>query len=232
MRRRPDALMLFAAGFGTRMGALTADRPKPLIPVAGRPLIDHALALADAAGIARRVVNLHYRGEQLAAHLADRPGLALSWEREAILDTGGGLRAALPLLGPGPVLTLNTDAVWTGPNPLGALADGWDGQAMGALLLLAPRDRATGHAGPGDFAMDAGGRLTRGGPFVYLGAQVIDPAALDAIPDRVFSFNRVWDRLIAEGRAFGLVHAGGWCDVGRPEGIALAEALLAGQADV
>ena len=224
MRPTPDALMLFAAGFGTRMGALTADRPKPLIPVAGRPLIDHALALARAQGIRRIVVNLHYRGAMIRDHLAGRD-IAFSEESPDILDTGGGLRAALPLLGPGAVFTLNSDAVWTGANPLATLAAGW-GAGMGALLLLAPADRALGHGGKGDFTLHPDGRITRGGPMVYLGAQVIDPDGLDRIPDRVFSLNRHWDGLIAQGRAFGVVHPGGWCDVGHPGGIALAEGLL------
>lgn len=221
-------LMIFAAGLGTRMGALTADRPKPLIPVAGRALIDHALALAVDMPPGPRVVNLHYKAEMLAAHLKGR-GVTLTREQPDILETGGGLRAALPLLGDGPVMTLNSDAVWTGPNPLLHLASHWDGVRMGALLLLAPPDRATGYAGTGDFTLDAQGRIVRatGGPgYAYLGAQIVDPSGLAAIPDRVFSLNRLWDRLIAEGRAYGLVHRGGWCDVGRPEGIALAEALL------
>lgn len=227
MRRFP--LMLFAAGFGTRMGALTAARPKPLIPVAGRALIDHALALADAAGAAPRVVNLHYLGDQIAAHLRGRE-VALSWEREAILETGGGLRAALPLLGPGPVLTLNTDAVWTGQNPLVQLADAWDDARMDALLLLLPAPQAHGHSGTGDFLRDDAGRLRRaaGAPgHVYLGAQILRTDLLPTIPEPVFSLNRLWDGMIAEGRAYGLIHQGGWCDVGRPEGIAQAEALLA-----
>lgn len=228
MRHRPGALMLFAAGFGTRMGALTADRPKPLVPVAGRPLIDHALALADAAGLGRIAVNLHYRGDRIARHLAARRDIALSWERGPILDTGGGLRAALPLLPPGPVVTLNTDAVWTGPNPLAALAAAWDGATMDALLLLLPGAAATGHAGPGDFTLHPDGRLTRGGPYVYLGAGVMNPAALEGVPGPAFSLNRAWDRLIAAGRCHGLIHTGGWCDVGHPGGIALAEAMLHG----
>jgi NDP-sugar pyrophosphorylase family protein len=116
--------MLFAAGFGTRMGALTANRPKPLISVAGRPLIDHALAVADAAGVTDTVVNLHYLGDQITDHLQGR-NLAFSWEREQILETGGGLKQALPQLGAGPVLTLNTDAVWTGKNPLSQLLQAW-----------------------------------------------------------------------------------------------------------
>lgn len=222
MRTGPDALMLFAAGFGTRMGALTADRPKPMIEVAGRPLIDHALDLVSGAGIGRVVVNLHYLGDRIAAHLAGR-GIALSWERDRILDTGGGLRRALPLLGPGAVYTLNSDAVFTGPNPLRDLAAGWDAGRMGALLSLLPAER-------GDFRMDPGGRLIRapGVPgYRYLGAQIIDPVGLEAVEEEVFSLNLMWDRMIAQGRAFGLVHRGGWCDVGHPAGIAEAEAMLA-----
>lgn len=222
----PD-LMIFAAGFGTRMGALTADRPKPLIPVAGRALIDHALALGDGAGVARPVVNLHYRGQMIRDHLAGRD-VAFSDETAEILDTGGGLRAALPLLAPGLVLALNSDAVWTGPNPLSALATAFDPERMDALLLLIPRDRATGHLGAGDFAMAADGRLSRGRDHVYTGAQILDPAGLAEVPERVFSLNRLWDRAAARGRLYGLLHPGGWADVGHPDGIAAAEALLAG----
>ena len=216
-------VMIFAAGFGTRMGALTAERPKPLIPVAGRALIDRALDLAAGA---RVVVNLHYRGEMIRSHLAGR-GVAFSDEAAEILETGGGLRAALPLLAPGPVLTLNPDAVWTGPNPLAALAAAFDPVRMDALLMLVPRARARAHHGAGDFAMDAAGRLARGRDFVYTGAQMLDPAGLAAIPDRVFSLNRLWDAAAARGRLFGLVHPGGWADVGHPEGLLAAEAMLA-----
>lgn len=228
MRHDTPPLMLFAAGFGTRMGTLTATRPKPLIPVAGRALIDHALAQADGAGITRRVANAHYLPEQIAAHLQGRD-VTLSFEAE-ILETGGGLKAALPLLAADTVLTLNTDAVWTGRNPLQQLIEAWDGARMDALLLLLPADRALGHGGAGDFLMDPEGRLTRArgraGP-VYLGAQMICTRGLGQITDRVFSLNRLWDKMIAEGRLFGLIHDGLWCDVGRPEGIAEAEALLA-----
>lgn len=216
--------MLFAAGFGTRMGALTAYRPKPLIPVAGRALIDHALDLAVQARIRHVVANLHYRGDQIRAHLAGRPVL-FSDEQPEILETGGGLRAALPLLGTGAVYTLNTDAVWTGDNPLETLGSAWD-DAMGALLLLAPVSQTRGHGPKGDFTLHPDGRITRGGDMVYLGAQIIDPTGLDRVPDRAFSLNRLWDQLMAEGRAFGVVHPGLWCDVGRPDGIAEAEAML------
>jgi MurNAc alpha-1-phosphate uridylyltransferase len=225
---RPFPLMLFAAGLGTRMGALTADRPKPMIPVAGKPLIDHALALADAASVTTRVANLHYRGDQLAAHLHDR-NVALSWETEQILETGGGLRAALPLLGPGPVLTLNSDAVWTGANPLQELMAAWDAVRMDALLLLLPVAQALGHSGSGDFLLDAENRISRakGAPgLVYSGAQIIRPGLLEKMPEKVFSLNLLWDKMILQGRAFGMVHQGGWCDVGRPDCIPIAEALL------
>ena len=207
------------------MAPLTANRPKPLIPVAGRALIDHALTLVAEAGVARPVVNLHYLGGMIRAHLAGRD-VAFSDETETILDTGGGLRQALPLLPPGPVLTLNSDAVWTGPNPLVALRAGFDPARMDALLLLVPADRAVGHTGAGDFVLDTEGRLTRGAGHVYTGAQILDPAGLARIPDRVFSLNRLWDRAAARERLFGLIHAGGWADVGRPEGIELAEEML------
>lgn len=228
MRPTPDALMLFAAGFGTRMGALTATRPKPLVKVAGRPLIDHARDLVAGAGVARVVANTHYLSAQIAAHL-EGTGVLISDESACILETGGGLRKALPLLGPGPVFTLNTDAVWSGPNVLRALRAAWDGGRMGALLALVPPDRALGHRGEGDFCLGPDGRITRGRGYVYSGAQIVDPDGLEAIPDTVFSLNRHWDRLIAEGRAFGFVHQGSWCDVGRPESIALAEAMLDGR---
>ena len=231
MRHPTFPLMLFAAGLGTRMGALTANRPKPLIEVAGRPLIDHALEIADGAGVNPIVVNLHYLSGQIRAHLSGRGSVRFSDETDRILETGGGLRAALPFLGAGPVITLNTDAVWTGDNPLSALAQAWDPARMDALLLLVPRETATGHSGQGDFDRDAEGRLTRGRSLVYTGAQILNPAALHDIPDAVFSLNRLWDIYDGKGRLFGLVHGGGWCDVGRPESIALAERMIAGTAD-
>lgn len=224
--------MVFAAGFGTRMRALTADRPKPLIPVAGRPLIDRALDLAAGAGAAPVVVNTHYRGEQLAAHLAGRPGIAISDEAALILETGGGLRAALPMLGPGPVMTLNPDVVWQGPNPLSLLAGAWR-EEMGALLLVRDRAGLPGRSGKADFTLDAEGRIARASGtegVVYLGAQVIRPEGLHDIAAPAFSLNLLWDRMIAEGRAFALHYPGEWCDVGSPEGLAEAEAMLKGPA--
>ena len=224
----PFPLMVFAAGFGSRMGALTADRPKPLIPVAGRALIDHALDLGAAVGAACMVVNTHYRAEQMAAHLSGR-GVQISHEAGPILETGGGLRAALPHLGPGPVAVLNSDAIWTGANPLAELAAAWDAARMEALLLLLPVDQALGRAAKGDFRLDSSGRISRGHrrkDHVYLGASILNPARLHDVAEPVFSLNQPWDAMIAAGTAYGLVHQGRWCDVGRPEGIAAAETLL------
>lgn len=231
MRQFP--VMLFAAGFGTRMGAMTSDRPKPMIEVAGRPLIDHALDLVDAAGFTKRVLNLHYLGDQIARHVQGRT-VALSWETGTILETGGGLRAAMPLLLGSPVMTLNTDAIWTGFNPLTELAEAWSDGQMDALLLLAPAAQAVGFDGSGDFIQDTSGRISRamGKPgLAYLGAQIIRTDLLIEFQQPVFSLNLLWDRLIDRGRAFGLVHSGSWCDVGRPEGIALAEEMLAKSGD-
>jgi MurNAc alpha-1-phosphate uridylyltransferase len=178
------------------------------------------------------VVNTHAHAGQMAAHLARvAPTVMIAHEPE-LLDTGGGLHAALPMLGAEAVYTLNADMVWRGPNPLGLLAAGWEPGRMGALLALVPRDAAQGHAGPGDFRRGPDGRLARRGteasaPCVYAGAQIVATGPVAAEPPGVFSLNRVWDRLLDEGRLYGIVYPGAWVDVGRPEGIALAEAELA-----
>ena len=220
--------MIFAAGFGTRMGALTRDRPKPMVPLGGRPMIDHALDLARQAGLTRIVANAHYHADQIADHLRPQ-GVTVLTETPDILDTGGGLRNALGALGPGPVFTLNPDALWLGPNPLDALRAAWRPGDMDALLLCVAPNRARGRSGAGDFGLDADGRITRGGPFVYGGAQIVATDGLANIPDRVFSLNRLWDRMAARGRLFAVVYPGDWCDIGTPDGLALAETLLAAQ---
>ncbi|MDU8927949.1 nucleotidyltransferase family protein [Alisedimentitalea sp. MJ-SS2] len=230
MRTDPDAIMLFAAGFGTRMGALTASVPKPMIPVAGRPLIDHALALVEPMGLSRVVANLHYKPEPLITHLEGR-GVTYSHESPDILETGGGLRHALPLLGSGPVFTMNTDAVWRGPNPLDLLAQAWNPDEMDALLICVPRSNAIGHAGKGDFLIDDTGRITRGPGHIYGGVQIIKTAGLHDITEPAFSLNLLWNRMGASNLLFGVEYPGSWCDVGRPEGITLAENMLDG-ADV
>lgn len=217
--------MLFAAGFGTRMGALTATQPKPMVRVAGRPLIDHALEMLAPLALSRVVVNLHYKPAPLIAHLAGRD-VIFSHETPDILDTGGGLRQALPQLGKGPVFTMNTDAVWSGENPLSMLAEAWDSERMDALLICVPRNNAVAHKGKGDFVLAPDGQIMRGPGHVYGGVQIIKTEGLNAIEDEVFSLNLLWNRMAAEGRLFGLEYGGKWCDVGHPDGVSLAEAML------
>ena len=225
MRHLP--LMIFAAGLGTRMRPLTDLRPKPLIEVAGRTLLDRALDLGHEVEARPVVVNTHYLGAQIIHHLAGQD-IAISNEAGEILDTGGGLKHALPLLAPdGPVMTLNPDVVFTGPNPLASLLAAWRDD-MDALLAVIPLDRATARKGGGDFSIGDDGRISRKGDFVYAGAQIIRPERLAQIPERVFSLNALWDLLIAEGRAHAMVHQGGWCDVGSPDAIPMAEAMLNG----
>lgn len=219
--------MIFAAGFGTRMRALTSSRPKPLLEVAGQSLLDRAIGLGQAAGVARTVVNAHYLADQVEAAAA-RKGVLVSREDPRILDTGGGLRKALPLLGSQIVFTLNPDALFFGPNPISVLRNGWSAAETGALLLLVPAERAEMRAGGGDFGIEGNGQLTRGGPLIYTGAQILDTRILHEINDAVFSLNACWDMLAARGRLHGLVYPGRWCDVGTPEALAHAESLLAG----
>lgn len=221
----PDTVMIFAAGLGTRMGALTRDCPKPLIKVAGRPLIDHALDLVQAAGLGRTVINLHYKGDMLRAHLAGRD-IAFSDEGAALLETGGGLRHALPLIGPEPVFTLNSDAVWRGRNPFTALSAAWWPGRMEALLLLLPTANALGHTGTGDFLRGDDGRLCRGPGLVYSGLQIIRTDTLHDVPHDAFSLNVIWNAMAARGTLFGLPYDGQWCDVGHPQSLPLAERLL------
>lgn len=222
----PEAALLFAAGLGTRMRPLTDDRPKPLIEVGGTALIDHALALVTPLNLPRIVANTHYRGEMIARHLGGR-GVAISHEAPEVLETGGGLKQAVPLLGPGPVFTLNTDAVWSGPNPLTGLRAEWNSERMDALLLCVPKDCARGHKGKGDFLLDGDGRLSRGPGLIYSGVQIIKTEGLAAIPDKAFSMWELWRPMLEAGRMFGLAYDGGWCDVGYPEAIEIAEEMMA-----
>ena len=220
-------LMVFAAGRGTRMAPLTDVTPKPLLVVGGKTLLDRALALGHDAGAAPVALNIHHLGGQIRDHIAGR-GIAISDESELLLETGGGLRKALPLLGPGPVITMNPDVVWIGGNPIHALLEAWDDARMDALLMLVPLAQTHGRQGGGDFSLGADNRLTRKGDLVYGGVQIIRPDRLAGIPEPVFSLNRLWDLMIAQGRAYGITHPGQWCDVGRPDCIPLAQALLDG----
>lgn len=225
MRDAPDAVMLFAAGFGTRMRPLTDDRPKPLIEVAGRPLIAHALDHVRAMKPHRIVANAHYRAPQLAAYF-DGAEVEVLTEAPTILDMGGGLRNAAPALGAGTVWTMNPDVIWKGPNPLGIVLDAWQPERMEALLLCVPMARALERDGPGDFTLGPDGALTPDGNHVYGGVQIIKLARLLAQPAGPFPIQPLWEEMRRDGTLFGAEYPGQWCDVGHPAGIATAEALL------
>jgi MurNAc alpha-1-phosphate uridylyltransferase len=214
--------MIFCAGRGTRMKELTIDRPKPLIEVAGRPLVDHALA--QLAGVSRRVANLHYLPERLEQHLKNA-GVQTIYE-EDLLETGGGLKNALPMFHENALFTMNTDAVWKGPQASGVLAAHWQPDKMDALLLVVPKSRAHGHLGQGDFDLLQDGQLRRGTQTVYTGMQILKTDPVADIEDRHFSLNRVWETLFHAGRIYGVEYEGHWCDVGHPDGIAIAEEVL------
>lgn len=223
MTNLPRPVMIFGAGLGTRMAPLTETMPKPLIPVAGRPLLDHALELATGRPV---VVNTHYLAEHMARHLRGKPSVQISHESE-LLETGGGLAKARALLDDRTCFTLNSDAVWSGTNPLDLLERAWQPEIMDALLLLVPRARAVGHVGHGDFTMTPSGALRRGrGGLVYTGAQLLNLTTLDTIETPVFSLNKVWDRLTLKDRLFGITYPGSWADVGTPQGIRAAEDML------
>ncbi|MGL3820002.1 nucleotidyltransferase family protein [Sphingopyxis sp. R3-92] len=231
-----ESAMVMAAGLGKRMRPLTATRPKPLVRVAGKPLIDHSLDRLAAAGVGHVVVNVHYLADALEAHLAGQKwpfSIAISDERAQLLETGGGMVKALPQLTGDPILIVNSDNIWTdGPqDSIQHLARHWDGDRMDALLLVIRQASATGHGGNGDFHMDPNGQLSRRkpgrvAPFVYTGIQLISPRLLDGAPEGAFSTNILWDRAIAAGRLYGVSHMGQWFDVGTPAAIAPTEAAL------
>ena len=226
MGEAPTSAMIFAAGFGTRMGELTRTTPKPMLHVGGQPMIDHAVGFLRDAGVNRIVANTHYLHERIAPHLTTLD-VEISHEQGEILDTGGGLKAAQYLLEPGPVITMNPDAAWRGPNPVETLLSGWS-HDLEALLLVVPRDHAIARQRPGDFDM-SGHTLTRSGDYVYTGLQIIQTRLLEQVSDRVFSLNRVWDALITKNQLVGVPYEGHWCDIGHPGGLAAAEALMSGQ---
>jgi len=232
----PHTAMIMAAGLGKRMRPLTATRPKPLIEVGGKALLDHVLEKLRAAGVRKVVVNVHYLADALEAHLASRAhglDVVISNERDLLLETGGGLVQAAPLIDADPFLALNSDNLWVdGPaDTLKLLASHWDDAKMDALLLLVPLARALNHKGMGDFHMTRTGRLRRRqrsyvAPFVFTGIQMMSKRLLRDAPKGPFSTNILWDRAIEEGRCFGAVHQGLWFDVGTPKSILLTEAAL------
>lgn len=234
----PKTAMVMAAGLGKRMRPLTATRPKPLVPVAGKALLDHVLDRLRSAGISRVVINVHYLADSLEAHLkknAKDLEIIVSDERGQLMETGGGLVQARELLGDEPFLCVNSDNFWVdGPvDAIRLLGTTWDADKMDALLLLVPLARAHCHGGRGDFHMSPDGRITkrrtagRVAPFVYTGVQILSPKVIADWPEGPFSTMLFWERAIEAGRAYGVVHQGLWFDVGTPAAIPATEAILA-----
>jgi MurNAc alpha-1-phosphate uridylyltransferase len=232
----PKTAMIMAAGLGKRMRPLTATKPKPLIEVAGQSLLDHVLERLKASGVKKVVVNVHYLADAVEAHLATRSHgleIAISDERELLMETGGGMVQAEPLIDGDPFLVVNSDNLWIdGPaDTLKLLASHWDDKKMDALLLLVPLARAENHKGMGDFHMGRTGRLrrrekSRVAPFVFTGIQMVSKRLLRDAPEGPFSTNILWSRAMEEGRCFGAVHQGLWFDVGTPRSITMTEATL------
>jgi len=231
----PRRAMVLAAGLGTRMRFLTEARPKPLVAVGGKPLIDHVLDKLATAGVETAIVNVHYFADQIEQHLAGRraPQIVISDERGGLLGTGGGVAKALPQLGDAPFFHVNSDTIWIdGVTPnLRRLAHAFDVNAMDALLLLAPTTTSIGYSGLGDFAMTADGRLRRRAerevmPFVYAGVAVLGPALFADAPEGVFPLTQLFRRAEEAGRLHGLRLEGLWMHVGTPEAVAAAEAAI------
>ena len=236
MVKHVNTAMIMAAGKGTRMMPLTADRPKPLVEVGGVALLDHVLDHLRDAGVGKIVVNAHYRADQIEAHLAAHAtdfDVSISDERDLLRDTGGGLVQALPMISDDPFICVNADNWWTndGDSAISRLMAHWDAARMDVLMLLVPLATAYNSQGIGDFNMDADGRLSRRvgdapAPYVWTGIQLLSKKLIIDPPSDVFSTNVFWDRAIAEGRCMGLVHEGMWFDVGYPAAISATEERL------
>jgi MurNAc alpha-1-phosphate uridylyltransferase len=234
MPPHPETAMVLAAGLGQRMRPLTITTPKPLLRVAGKRMIDYGIDALVAAGVTRAVVNKHYLPEQIEAwaRSVKSPQVKLSDESDTILETGGGILRALPLLGPEPFYVLNSDCFWTehGTPALTRLAQTWDDSKMDCLLLLCDPAQTTGYDGDGDFVIGVDGRLTRQRKkaLAYIGGYIVHPRIFKGVAEGKFSMNVLWDNAIAQGRLFGIAHKGHWLHVGTPDAIAKAEAYLAG----
>jgi MurNAc alpha-1-phosphate uridylyltransferase len=221
----PKTAMVMAAGYGKRLRPLTDKTPKPMVKVLGRPMIDVVLDRLAAAGVERAVVNLHHLGEVIREHLKDRTDLEILFsEEKEILETGGGTKLALPLLGPDPFFVVNAKIIWLNgrEDALHRLARAWDPKRMDSLLLLQPTVTAIGYDGPGDFLMDQDGKLNRRpewevAPFLYSGVNITHPRLFDASPEGAFSVNLLWDRAIEQGRLYGIRHDGEWFHVSTPQ---------------
>jgi MurNAc alpha-1-phosphate uridylyltransferase len=239
---RPDTAMVLAAGLGTRMDHLTKDRPKPLVEVAGTPLLEFCLNQIENAGLSKAVINVHYKADLIRVFLIDRDvdkasrlDIIVSDECDQLLDTGGGVRKALPLLGAEPFYVVNSDVMWRDGvrNSFDLLADRWCADTMDALLLLAPATMAVGYHGQGDFLMEPDGLLARRrerepAPFIFSGVQILHPRLLVDCPNGPFSLNLVWSRAIERGRLYGVRREGVWFHVGSPDAVKAAELWLPG----
>ena len=224
------SLMIFAAGFGTRMGALTKTCPKPLLPVAGRPLIEYALDVARSNQVSKVVVNAHYKHEAITQYFS-KSDVRVLIEWPNVLETGGGCKAALPYLQGNPLITLNSDAIWSTSVNLNVILNLWDPNKMDALLLLVPLEWTKGRGNQGDFSLANSGQLKRGGGHVYTGLQLISREVVASVREDKFSFNVLWDRALDSDRLYGCAYPHWWCDVGSPRGILEAEAFLCDQMD-
>ncbi|MSO92365.1 MAG: nucleotidyltransferase family protein [Rhodospirillales bacterium] len=230
----PETGMVLAAGKGMRLRPLTEHTPKPIIQVAGRTLLDRAIDRLEETGVKTVVVNVHHLGTMIEDHLAKRPTPAICISREdVLLETGGGVAKALSLLGPKPFFVCNSDTIWlNGPtNALGRLTAAWDPGRMDALLLIHQTVDAYGYSGTGDFICSPEGRLVRRPerevtPYLFTGVQILSPQLFEDVPEGPFSLNVVYDRAIARGRLFGVVHDGEWFHIGNADGLKEAEAFL------
>jgi MurNAc alpha-1-phosphate uridylyltransferase len=231
----PKRAMVLCAGLGLRMRPLTEKTPKPLLTLGGRSLVERILDRLVESGVEEAVVNLHYLGEQLEKKLSKRKDIKVtfSWEKEEVLETGGGIKKALPLLGDEPFFAINGDVLWlNGLKPaLQRLAEKWDPETMDLLLLMHPTAYALGYEGPGDFMMDPLGRLERRdqrqiSPFVFTGVEIVKPEIFENTPEGPFSMNLLFDRAQKAGRLYGLRHDGEWFHLGTPPDLKRAEAQL------
>jgi MurNAc alpha-1-phosphate uridylyltransferase len=233
MSEKPHTAMIMAAGLGLRMRPLTLTTPKPLIKVAGKALIEYAVEKLKAAGVENVVVNKHYLPDQIEAWAKTQHGIKIetSDESDQVLETGGGIARALPLLGNEPFYVLNSDCFWIEAKTpaLQRLHEAWDDGKMDSLLLLCDPARTTGYHGGGDFVIAPDGHLTRQtqNALVYIGAYIVHPRLFANAPVGAFSMNVLWNKAIAAGTLYGLEHLGHWFDVGTPDGIPAAEARLA-----
>jgi MurNAc alpha-1-phosphate uridylyltransferase len=234
-RSTPQTAMVLAAGLGTRMRPLTDGTPKPMVRLAGRPLIDHVLDRIEQAGIQSACVNVHYLADQIVGHLSQRqsPNIVISDENARLLDTGGGVKRVFQTIGDGAILVHNSDSVWAeaGRPNLVSLMDAWDAASMDGLLLLAVKETSIGYDGPGDFFLDASGRLSRrpqGGtaPYVFTGVSILSRKGFESVADEVFSLNLIFDKAIEDKRLFGIVLDGVWMHVGSEQALVEAEGRL------